>query len=40
MLKKLGFQVEGTFRKEYWVDGEYRDGIRLGLFRDEFRPFK
>ncbi len=36
-LKKLGFQVEGTFRKEYLVEGRLRDGLRLGVFEDEFR---
>jgi RimJ/RimL family protein N-acetyltransferase len=37
-LRGLGFQVEGTLRGEIYVDGGYRDGIRLGLFREEFRP--
>lgn len=36
-LKKLGFVVEGTFRQEMFVDGEYRDVLRLGLLREEFR---
>ena len=35
-LQKLGFQVEGRFRAQFWVDGEYRDQIFLGLFSDEF----
>lgn len=37
-LKKLGFQVEGTLRQEVFVDGAYRDVVRLGLLREEFRP--
>ena len=36
VLKKIGFKVEGTFRQEFFVDGEYRDVIRLGLLRDGF----
>ena len=39
-LKKLGFKVEGTLRQEFLVDGEYRDNIRLGLFRGDFYKFK
>ena len=38
-LKKLGFQVEGTFRKEVLVDGEFRDKLSLGMFREEFHKF-
>lgn len=37
VLKRLGFQVEGTFRSEILVDGEYRDVVRLGLLRKEFQ---
>jgi len=36
VLKKLGFKIEGTFRQEFLLDGEYRDGVRLGLLREEF----
>ncbi len=35
-LEKLGFKIEGTFRKEYLVDGEYQDAVRLGLLREDF----
>ncbi|MBI3954328.1 MAG: GNAT family N-acetyltransferase [Chloroflexi bacterium] len=35
-LQKLGFQIEGRLRAEHWVDGEFRDALRLGLLRDEF----
>lgn len=38
-LEKLGFKVEGTLRREFFVDGEYYDSVRLGLFRDEFHKF-
>lgn len=38
-LKNLGFQVEGTLRKEILVDGEFRDKLSLGLFREEFHKF-
>ena len=36
-LKKLGFKIEGTLRKEILVDGEYQDTVRMGLFRGEFQ---
>lgn len=39
VLKKLGFKVEGTLRQEFLLDGEYRDAIRMGLFRSEFYKF-
>lgn len=39
VLKKLGFKEEGRLREQALVDGEYRDGIRFGLFRDEFYKF-
>jgi RimJ/RimL family protein N-acetyltransferase len=39
-LKNLGFQVEGTFKKEVLVDGEFRDKLSLGLFREEFHGFR
>lgn len=39
-LEKLGFKIEGRFREEYFVEGEYRDGIRLGLLREEFYKYK
>ena len=38
-LMKLGFQVEGTFRKEVLADGEYCDKLSLGVFREEFHSF-
>ncbi|MFN8535692.1 MAG: GNAT family N-acetyltransferase [Dehalococcoidia bacterium] len=37
-LQKLGFRIEGTFRQEKWVEGRYVDTVRLGLFREDFRP--
>jgi RimJ/RimL family protein N-acetyltransferase len=38
-LEKLGFKMEGRPRMEYFIDGQYRDGVRLGLFRNEFYKF-
>lgn len=38
-LEKLGFVLEGTLRKEAFIDGEYQDGVRYGLLREEYRPF-
>ena len=39
ILKKLGFKIEGTFRQEFLLDGEYKDGVRLGLLREEFHEY-
>lgn len=36
VLKRLGFQVEGTFRSEILIDGEYKDVVHLGLLQEEF----
>jgi RimJ/RimL family protein N-acetyltransferase len=36
VLRSLGFALEGTLRHEFWVEGEYRDGLRLGLLPGEF----
>jgi len=36
VLRSLGFQVEGTLRRELWAEGDYRDALRLGLFAAEF----
>lgn len=37
VLRKLGFTVEGVFRQEVFVEGAYRDCLRFGLLREEFR---
>ena len=39
MAKKLGFQVEGVLRKQLFIDGEYHDQLRMGLFSHEFQKF-
>ena len=39
VLRMLGFHQEGLLRREVFVDGEYLDGIRLGMFREEFHKF-
>jgi len=30
----LGFRVEGILRKEFYIDGEYHDMLRMALFRE------
>ncbi|MBI3021855.1 MAG: GNAT family N-acetyltransferase [Candidatus Omnitrophica bacterium] len=39
-LKKLGFHVEGVLRQERFVNGTYKDVVRLGLFSHEFEPLR
>jgi len=36
VLEKAGFEQEGTFRKEAFVDGEFVDLYRYGLLAEEF----
>lgn len=37
VLEKIGFAREGTFRREAFVGGEWRDVIRYGLLESEWR---
>jgi len=39
VLKKLGFQVEGTLRQEFVMNGECRDVVRFGLLKHEFSKY-
>jgi RimJ/RimL family protein N-acetyltransferase len=36
-IVKLGFQIEGTLRKERLLRGQRIDVIRLGLLKEEFK---
>ncbi|MFC4360527.1 GNAT family N-acetyltransferase [Halobium salinum] len=36
VLEGLGFQQEGTYRKENWYEGEYVDCRRYGLLAEEW----
>lgn len=36
IYRKLGFTDEGTLRSEFFVNGEYRDALRMALFQPEF----
>ena len=36
VFSKLGFQVEGRFRKADYYEGQYIDHIYMGCFKDEF----
>lgn len=37
LLESLGFAQEGRQRKYKFVDGEYRDNLKYGLLREEWR---
>jgi len=37
LMKKTGFQIEGTLRKEKIVDEKREDVYRLGLLKNEFK---
>jgi RimJ/RimL family protein N-acetyltransferase len=38
IVQKLGFQIEGTLRKEMRLEGVRQDVYRVGLLREEFTP--
>jgi RimJ/RimL family protein N-acetyltransferase len=38
VVEKLGFKIEGTLRKEKFVDGQRINLYRIGLLREEFTP--
>ena len=38
VVQKLGFQIEGTLRKEMLLEGQRQDLFRIGLLREEFTP--
>lgn len=36
IYQKLGYEPEGVLRQEYYVNGQYRDVIRMAIFRDDY----
>jgi RimJ/RimL family protein N-acetyltransferase len=40
VLGRAGFKKEGTFRKEYFVGGEWRDGCTFAILREEWKEPK
>lgn len=36
VYRKLGFVEEGVLRQEFFVNGEYRDVVRMALFQTDF----
>ena len=36
LYKKLGFKIEGNLRNHSYKNGEYRNLLIMGIFRDEF----
>ncbi|GKX51248.1 spermidine N1-acetyltransferase [Budvicia aquatica] len=33
---KLGFEIEGTLKHEFFINGEYRDTIRMCIFQPQY----
>lgn len=33
---KLGFDIEGTLKHEFFINGEYRDAIRMCIFQHQY----
>jgi len=40
VLENVGFKKEGTFRKEYFVRGEWRDSCTFSILREEWKEPK
>jgi RimJ/RimL family protein N-acetyltransferase len=40
VLENAGFKKEGTFRKEYFVGGEWRDSCTFSILREEWKEPK
>lgn len=38
LASKLGYQLEGRFRKARMVSGVYYDGLGYGILREEWQP--
>lgn len=36
VYKKLGFVMEGELKHEFFINGQYRDVIRMRLFQQDF----
>lgn len=36
VYRRLGFVDEGVLRQEFFVNGEYRDALRMALFQQDF----
>ena len=36
IYEKLGFQVEGVLRQEFFINGQYRDVTRMCLFQQDY----
>jgi len=36
IYEKLGFESEGTLRQEFYINGRYRDVIRMAIFKDDY----
>jgi len=36
VYKKCGFQVEGALGEEFFINGEYRDAVRMCIFQDRY----
>ena len=36
VYSKLGFKEEGRLRHEFFVDGEYRDVLRMAMFQPQY----
>jgi ribosomal-protein-alanine N-acetyltransferase len=36
--EKAGFKVEGRMREDLFLDGEYKDRLRMGMLRSEYKP--
>lgn len=38
VYKKVGFKIEGEKRQQFYINGEYTNGILMGLLKEEYNP--
>nr|WP_090087379.1 GNAT family N-acetyltransferase [Lentibacillus persicus] len=36
VYEKVGFQTEGKLKEHFFVNGEYIDGIMMGVFQQDY----
>jgi ribosomal-protein-alanine N-acetyltransferase len=38
VYEKAGFRKEGVLREHYFMEGQYEDGVLMGILRSEWKP--
>lgn len=38
VYKKVGFQIEGEKKQQYYINGKYTNGLLMGLLKGDYKP--